>query len=295
MKEIKLAKSEEGLATLARWYDRFYETLPDAPETRRIDTRFGHTDVVFTGPEDAPQVVLLHGAAAGAPFALHEIPGTSERLRIAAVNIPGQSTHAKQVRLDFKTGEYASFMTDVLDALELDAPVIAAVSWGGSVALQLCVHAPQRVGGLVLVVPGSIVNGSMLSGFAKMAWPMLRHRMNPSDENRDRILRHMFTNHDPMWTPYLGDVFRYFNTDFRVPPLIQKSDLEGFTQKVFVMAAEHDVSFPGKELLARAESIFDNLVGTHLLTGAQHCLSFEENDRRAFAALFEDAVAKVRP
>lgn len=295
MKQIRLTKSDEGLDVLEAWYAKFYESLPVPTRVQRVETSFGYTEVVFTGPDEGPVIVLLHGAAAGAPFVLYELGELAGRMRFAAVNIPGQSTHASPMRLSFKGDEYGRWLVDVLDALELESPVIGAVSWGASVALRLCHCAPERVGGLVLVVPGSIVAGPIVQGFLKTGWPMLRYGLRPTEANRDRALEAMFTNHDPMWTPYLGDVLRLFNTDFTIPPLAKPVQLERLRANVFVIAAENDLSFPGVPLLERAKELFPNLVGTHLVEGARHVLSFKDEDRRAFAELFERAVQDVTP
>jgi 2-hydroxy-6-oxonona-2,4-dienedioate hydrolase len=294
MKTIKLCKTEAGFDALDNWYRRFYDRLPYPAETRRVETSFGFTEVVLTGPQEGEPLVVLHGAMAGAPHALGELTDLPARQRMIAINIPGQSVRAAQVRLTFKNDEYARWLLEVFDALDLQSPRVAAVSWGGSVALHLAKFAPDRIAGLLLVVPGSVVRGPAWKGFTKIGLPMMRYSLSPSPRNLQKALRHIMTSEDELWTPYLGEALLLFNKDFSIPPLVKPSDLEGFHAPVFVIAADGDLSFPGVKLLQRAEQIFNNLAGTHLLENSQHSPSFLDEDRRAFTKIFEQGIVAIR-
>lgn len=298
MKNIQLAKNETSFQLLSDWYDRFEAALSFEFCTKRIDTTFGFVDVMETGPDDAVLVdetplVVLHGAMSGAPFALGELCDLPARRRIYAVNIPGQSTRAAQVRLNFRSDEYGRWLSEVMDGLGIEQAIICGVSWGGGVALQLAKDFPDRIRGMVLVVPASIVSGPVLKNIWHVALPILRYKMFPSDKNRDRALRGVLTSSDELWSPYLGDAIRNWNVDFAVPPIIRSQDLESFTAPVFVIAADQDTSFPGEKLLARCQTLFPSLAGACLLENSRHSPSFLPADRKNFTRIFEVALAKL--
>jgi len=302
MKEIKLAKNEDSFRLLDNWHDRFASQLTLETETRRVETSFGFVDVMIAGRDQSGAgesaglpIVLLHGAMAGAPFALGELTNVPKGRQIFAVNVPGQSTRAAQVRLDFRNDEYARWMCEVCDGLGLDRVVLCGVSWGGSVALRVAQHASQRIAGLVLVVPGSIVRGPFFKGFWQVGFPMMRYKLRPTSDNLERALNGLLTTNDETWTPYLGDAIRHWNVDFSVPPLMKPSDLESFQAPVYVMAADQDVSFPGKPLLAQSKTLFSNLAGTHLMAQTKHCPSFAAEARENFTRIFEQAIHAVAP
>ncbi|QDU07989.1 alpha/beta fold hydrolase [Gimesia aquarii] len=296
MKPVKLAKSDDGFRILNEWHDRFESRLSFETRTERVNTSFGFTDVMITGPEesqDSSSIVILHGATAGAPFALGELQDLPGRQRFYTVNIPGQSTRAEQVRLDFRTDEYSCWLCEVLDQLSIERATVCGVSWGGSVALQLAKHNPDRISGLILVVPGSIVRGPVLKGIWEIGLPMLRFKLFPTQKNSDRAVRKIFTTSDEYWSPYIADAMRYWNVDFSVPPLVSKNDMASLNAPVFVIAADKDLSFPGEPLIARSYSIFPNLIGAHLLKNSHHCPSFESDDRRRFTQIFESALESI--
>ena len=299
MKSIQLAKNEASFKILDDWHDRFESELACPAETQRVETSFGFSDVMITGGgsgdsgDEKTPVVILHGAMAGAPFALGELCDLPARRKLYAVNIPGQSTRAEQVRLDFRTDEYGRWLGEVMNGLAIEQAIVCGVSWGGAVALQLARHFPQRLKGLVLVVPASIVRGPVLKNIWHVALPIMRYKLFPNDRNRDRALAKILTSPGELWSPWLGDAIRHWNVDFSVPPLIQTEDLKSLKAPVYVIAADRDLSFPGEKLLARSQTLFPKLVGTHLLKDCHHSPSFRQSDREEFTRIFEQALSQV--
>lgn len=286
MKEIRLAKSLESLSILKEWNQKFEEKLLYDVNKIRIDTSFGYTNILETGPDKEIPVIILHGAMSGAAFALGELCDLPVNRKIYAVNIPGQSTEAEQVRLMFGSGEYAKWMSEILEALKIERACFVGISWGGSVALELIKDAPNLVNSLLLVVPGSIVKTPILKTFFSLGLPMLKYRIFPTIENRDKAFQGILTTTDSLWSPYLSDANKHYNIDFTVPPIIDAKSIEDFRGPVFVIAAGLDIQFPGKKLLERSKKIFPNFKGGHLLVDSKHCPSFRDEDRKKFSLIF---------
>lgn len=108
------------------------------------------------GPRDDPlPIVLLHGTSAS----LHTWDGWAKALRgqrrVVRLDLPGfgltgpwTGRYAGQPYLG---DNYARFVRDVLDHLQLPRVVLAGNSLGGEVAWRLAALAPERVAQLVLV------------------------------------------------------------------------------------------------------------------------------------------------
>jgi len=64
----------------------------------------------------------------------------------------------------------AGFVARVMSALGVDSAVVVGVSMGGDVALNLGLHHPERVRGLVLVAPGGLVAAAGSRAFQMVAW-----------------------------------------------------------------------------------------------------------------------------
>jgi pimeloyl-ACP methyl ester carboxylesterase len=266
-----IVKTPEARRTLEGWYQTFKAKIPARTTERKVQTSFGETQVLVGGPEDAPPVVLLHGALASSAHVLAELAPLLSRFRVYAVDVIGQSVKSAEVRPPVKGNAYGQWLAEVMDGLALPRAHVVAVSWGGFVALRLAAHAPSRIDRLVLLVPAGVVQGSALDGFFKMGWPMMMYRAFPSRARLARFLRNLLTTQDEDWVGYLGDAFLGYELDFRPPPLATREELAGFTGPAMIFGADDDVSFPGQALLRRAPQILPNLADSELIANCRHC------------------------
>lgn len=151
----ELAKAQAVL--LARF-------APDA-RVRRIRWSQGVTQLLEIG--DGPPLLLVHGGGDGAFEWVPIMSGLARGRRVLAVDRPG---HGLAEPFDYRgidLLEHArTFLSDILDALDLPTADIAANSIGGLWAAAFALDAPQRVSRLVLV--GAPV------GLARDAPPLLR-------------------------------------------------------------------------------------------------------------------------
>ncbi len=103
-------------------------------------------------PEGRRNLVCVHGAGGSH---LHWPP---ELRRLAGVNVyaldlPGHGRSEGQGRSSIAA--YRDFLVAFLDALGLDRAVLAGHSMGGAIALDLALHHPSRLAGLILVGSGA--------------------------------------------------------------------------------------------------------------------------------------------
>jgi pimeloyl-ACP methyl ester carboxylesterase len=249
------------------WCDRFRERLPVAARERDVETSFGRTHVLDAGPEGAPPFVVLHGALASSAHLLPELSALTKDRRIVAVDVLGQSALSDDRRIDVRDGSYGRWLVEVVDALGLDHFDLLGVSWGGFVAKEAAKAAPERVRHLVLMVPAGFVASSAWAGFRDVGWPLLAYRAFPSEARLERLVGALLTDPDEHWTRYLGDAVRSYRLDMRIPPL--ERDLSSIRCPTLVYGAEHDASFPGGALLARARELLPH-AETELLLGSKH-------------------------
>jgi pimeloyl-ACP methyl ester carboxylesterase len=284
---MTIFKSTEARATVTAWHQRFREKIGRPTQSRLLQTRSGYTHVLFCGPEEAPPLVLLHGALASSAHALLEVASLADHYRIIALDIIGQSPLSAEVRPDVNGPAYGQWVIECLDALELSAVRLLGVSWGGFVALRAAALAPERILKLSLVVPAGLVTGSGKEGFLKIALPMMIYCARPSQARLENCVRYLFTTYEPDWVNYMGDAFRAYKLDFRPPRLLRDSEMSALTAPVQVFGAENDLSFPGPALLARAKIVFPNLVCCELLENTRHAPSFEPDARRRLAGAID--------
>lgn len=263
-------KTDASRTRLESWYDRFLARVAGPVERRTVTTSAGPGDVLLAGPADAPVVVCLHAMRTGAAHFLSELGPLAERFRLVAPDLPGHSVRGPQARLSLKDDSHARWLAEVLDALGLGAVNLFGVSWGGFVARQTASAFPARVRRLALLVPAGVVNGSHWTGLTRMAVPLLRYRLRPTDANLRRLLAPLLTTWDDVWAGYMGDSMRDLKLDLRVPPLATDAELRGLAMPTLVLAAADDVSFPGAALVERVRRLVPG-ADAEVIAGSRHC------------------------
>ncbi|MFT3765284.1 MAG: alpha/beta fold hydrolase [Minicystis sp.] len=238
-------RDEAARARITAAYDRFRARLPETT-SRTVPTRHGETHVLVAGRDDAPPLVVLHGALASSAHILGELGPMLDRFRVYAIDVLGQSVKSADVRPDLDGPAYAEWLTDVLDALGLGRVHVYAVSWGGFVARKLAEHAPERIDRLALLVPAGFVGGPAWKGFKEMGLPMTMYLAFPSEARLMRLARALFSTLDDAWVPYFGEAIRSYKLDMRVPPLAGPERLAKFTRPTLVFGARDDLQLPGR-------------------------------------------------
>jgi pimeloyl-ACP methyl ester carboxylesterase len=184
--------------------------------------------------------------------------------------MPGQSIRGPDIKLSLEDDSYANWLIEVMDGLGLGNASVFGVSWGGFVARLTASKEPMRVSKLLMMVPAGIVNGSHLTGIARMAFPMIRHTLWPTQSSLRSLLHPIMTTWDPDWAEAISCAFRDMKMDARVPPLVTDGDLQRLRMPTLVLAGTHDISFPGSPLIHRVRTLIPN-VETELIEGCKHC------------------------
>jgi pimeloyl-ACP methyl ester carboxylesterase len=150
-------KTREGEAKFLAAYDHEMQLWPVPCEEVDVRSRFGTTHVVICGPKTAPPLVLLHGYMATLTMWWPNIAAFSGDYRVYAIDIMGQPSKSRPSEPIGSVADFASWLTATLDALELDRVFLVGMSFGGWLALNYAVAAPQRVRKLVLLSPGGLL------------------------------------------------------------------------------------------------------------------------------------------
>jgi len=263
-------KNEAGRQRLEAFYDRFKAKIPAEISERKVPTRFGETNVLVAGPNDAPPIICLHAMRTGAPFLLSELGPLANDFRLFAPELPGQSIRGIHRKLRLDDRSYADWTEDVMDSLGLSEANLFGVSWGAYVAVLTAIAFPDRVSRLAVMVPAGIANGSHLTGLLQMAIPFARYKMRPNEANLKALLSPVLTTWDSDWAEFFACSLRDWRMDSRIPPLFPDDDLARLEMPVLVIGADQDISFPGERVIARVDQLIPH-AETDLLKDCKHC------------------------
>lgn len=134
--------------------------VPRAAQERYLDTAIGVLRVLHAGPDagSGTPLMLVHGGGtdnAGISWYRLIEPLSRDR-EIWAVDLPGFGGSIGVAPVGGPRA-LATVLADVLDRIDPGPMVVAGVSMGGDVALNLVLEHPDRVAALVLIAPGGLV------------------------------------------------------------------------------------------------------------------------------------------
>ena len=151
-------KSVKAKEKYLKYYEKRSQQWPVVYEDRMIKTSQGETFVRISGQDDAPPLVLLAGTSATTLLWMPNVKMLSENFKVYAIdNIYdfGRSTYTQV----FKTPEDLMIWLDELfSVLEPGKKInLMGLSYGGWLASQYALHAPERLNKAVLLAPAATI------------------------------------------------------------------------------------------------------------------------------------------
>jgi len=277
MTQKSVFKTPEGEAAFLAAYETAMNLWPVPYETIDIPTRFGMTHVVTCGPEDAPPMVLLHGASMSSAMWSPNIADFSKHYRLYAIDVIGQpgrsSPDPNETIRD--VADYMTWMHETLDGLNLERISLVGMSYGGWLALEFAITAPARVRKLVLLSPGAT-----FQPFSRQFMPrVMLMTLFPTRWITDSVMGWMGikdTPDDP-FSGYLLDLFYLGMKHFRVPPetmrvlpgVISDEKLQAMQVPVLLLIGDREVIYDPVKAMDRARTLIPDFEG-ELVPGSNH-------------------------
>lgn len=95
-------------------------------------------------------IVCLHGVT-GSAWGWYDVAAALAPRRVIALDMRGHGDSVWSPSGAYDTADHVSDLEKQLDAIELEQITLVGSSWGALVALEYCVHNPNRVGQLAIV------------------------------------------------------------------------------------------------------------------------------------------------
>jgi 4,5:9,10-diseco-3-hydroxy-5,9,17-trioxoandrosta-1(10),2-diene-4-oate hydrolase len=99
---------------------------------------------------DGPAIILIHGLGASAEIWMHNVAALAKDHKVFVPDLPGFG-YSEQPPPSFSPFNFASFINNFMEALNILKAYIIGQSLGGGIALQFALQFPQKAEKLVLV------------------------------------------------------------------------------------------------------------------------------------------------
>ncbi|MFJ6134325.1 alpha/beta fold hydrolase [Kitasatospora sp. NPDC092286] len=148
--------SEEARTKFLEAYDRAMELWPRPRRELDVETAYGTVHVHHYGPGTGEPIVLLHGHAGHASNWYPQIAALGEHHPVYAIDTLDDPGRSVQRAVATGSRENAAWLGEVFAGLGLEKIHLVGLSYGGWLALNQAVHAPERLASIAPLDPGGI-------------------------------------------------------------------------------------------------------------------------------------------
>jgi pimeloyl-ACP methyl ester carboxylesterase len=274
-KGISIYKSEEAKAKCLSIYEKVLDQWPLPYEEIAVDTPFGTTHIITTGSKRSKPIILLHGQWATATMwssMINTLCQNHFTYAIDQINDIGKSTPTKRI---INRTDYATWMVSVFDKLGVSEVDIIGLSYGGFLALNTALFAPNRVNRLCLLAPGIPSFGSPTKSWAIHGLPMT---IFPNRRTAEWLVSGMSVNgYQPGNSEFEQIISGVLSLRSRIPmrPKIDEEEFKRLQMPIQLVLGEKETMYDPKNAIIRARKLIPH-INTVLIKDAGHMLTTDQ-------------------
>lgn len=268
-------KSPEGKAKCLAVYDAALARWPVPYEQLDVSTRFGSTHVIVSGPQGAPPLVLLHGNWATATMWSSAIADLSREHRTYAIDQIDDVGKSIPTSIPASRSDYAAWLLDVFDQLGLQQADVMGLSYGGFLAVNFALAAPDRVKRLILLCPGVPNFGPPTRKYAIHGMPLI---LFPTRLTGKWLIKGLSVKgYDPNDREAEQLIVGAMNLRSRIPfrPVFSDDEFASLKVPVLLLIGDHEVLYDAKSAVDRAQQLIPH-IEAGIIVNAGHMLSTDQ-------------------
>jgi pimeloyl-ACP methyl ester carboxylesterase len=267
MRNRSIYKSTAGKNEIMALYDAVLARWPVAYGTFHLPTRHGDTFLIASGEKFAPSLVLLHGSASNAVSWVGDVAEYSRHFRVYAVDLPGEPGKSAENRPAWDAPDFAEWLEDVLDGLEIPKTALLGISQGGWTALRFATTRPERVTRLVLLAPGGVMPARPSFILKAVIFSWLGHwgveRINRMVSGKNPI--------HPEAVKFMDAIFTHFKARVGKEYLFSDEELKRLNMPTLLIGGSEDALIPMESVVPRMQKCVPSLEAV-LMPGLGHAL-----------------------
>ncbi|MCF6137507.1 alpha/beta fold hydrolase [Pseudalkalibacillus berkeleyi] len=260
-KSGSIYKNEMGRKIITNHYDKYLSLFPYEIHKEYVDTSYGRTNVLITGPIDGKPLIILQGGNCINPMTLSWFTPLMDTYRIYAPDTIGHPGYSDERRISATDESFAIWISDIMEHFHIKQSAFVGPSYGAGIILRVASYMPEKIKCAVLVSPAGISLGSKFEMVKKVLIPLMLFRMNTAEKHLKRITDRMsantMKNRD---RTIIGDIFKHIKLEQEMPKLTEKSELTSYNAPTFIISGKSDLFFPEHKLKVKSEDIINNLI-----------------------------------
>jgi pimeloyl-ACP methyl ester carboxylesterase len=255
-------------------YDRTLQEWDVPVESKYIDTFFGKTHVLISGPEGAEPLILFHGFGFSSTMWIENMKPLSERYRIYAVDFIGDINKSEAIWQIKNKEECASWFREILSGLRIQKAHVAGLSYGGFIALVLAIYAPQFINKMVVMSPAASFQPQNKKFFIKC----LLAGIFPTTKRLNDLMNYMIGKgnqvNETLRNQFIVGMQNALPKNKLFPSYMKDDELITIQCPMLLLIGDQDIQYDPRKAIARANHLVPN-IQSKLVADAGHGLAME--------------------
>ncbi|OCA91789.1 alpha/beta fold hydrolase [Pseudobacillus wudalianchiensis] len=275
--ESEAFKTLEGETSFYKAYDNSM-SLWDVPfESNFIETEYGRTHFVTAGPETGKPLILLHGFGFGAPMWYPNVKLLSKDHRVYALDVIGEFNKSVIYKSIREKDDYALWLCEFLDCLEISKATFIGHSNGGWHTLNFALYAPERVEKIVLLAPAaSFIPFSKQFGIRLIAINVIKSKSFINNFFAKWLVANGNFVHDNLFEHFYQGLLHFqWKHKILIPSVFTEKELSRLAVPGLFIVGDKEVIYNPYKALEKVHSILPHM-RTKLVSNASHALSIEK-------------------
>jgi pimeloyl-ACP methyl ester carboxylesterase len=153
---VSVFKSKEGRQRIIDQYNKQLSKCNFSFRERSVDTSYGATYILESGPHNLPPLLLFHGSTSNSAAWFADIKELTQCFHVFSIDLIGDAGQSAEIRLDMKSEGYAMWIRELFEKLGLQKASIMGNSLGAWMCLKFASIFPEKVERIVLLAASGI-------------------------------------------------------------------------------------------------------------------------------------------
>ena len=274
-KKLPIFRTPEGRAKYMAAYKTMFSLWKVPHDSIEVKTSYGSTHVNVCGPDDGNPLVLLHAAGLSSTVWFAGIAALSARHRVYAVDVIGDAGKSMADRVMDKRGDYAEWLRELFDGLNIKRCHLLGHSYGGWLTLNMALAYPERLRKIVLLAPAA--SFYPLSFITKLILYLAEFRIHPPARSMFKSITAKETVIEEKFIHLMELVTRYCLPATMYPTVYTDEELKGIDHPALLLIGSEEKIYNPQKAIQRAQHWMPDLTA-EIVPGAGHLLIMDRPD-----------------
>ena len=272
-KKLPIFSRPEGRAKYMEAYEAMFALWKVPHESIDVKTGYGSTHINVSGPDDGYPLILLHAAGLSSTVWFANIAELSTHHRVYAVDVIGDAGKSVVDRLMKKRTDYAKWLKEAFDGLNIARCDLLEHSYGGWLTLNMALAYPERLGKIVLLAPAASFRP--LGLLTKLILYLGEFKIHPPARSMLKAAAAKGTVLEEIFIHLMEEVTRSCSPATIYPTVYTDEELRQIHRPALLLIGAGDKIYNPQKAVDRAQRLMPNL-NAEIIPEAGHLLIMDQ-------------------